>query len=108
MIAIVRLLAAPASEDFLGEVKVGLPTWEWSLCSLTPLVLLWLYRSPARWKRLSEDSIYLETAAGLYLFYAVAFVFFQGVWILWIAVFASLATFAGVWWLNRRERTRAR
>ncbi|MFJ6982141.1 MULTISPECIES: hypothetical protein [unclassified Streptomyces] len=107
-VALLRAFAAPASKDFFGEEKVGVPTWEWSLCSLSPLVLLWLYRSPAGWKMLSGDSIYLTTAAALYLFYAAIFAVFEGVWILWIAVLASLATFAGVWWLNRRERTRAR
>ncbi|MFJ6724462.1 hypothetical protein ACIQPQ_06040 [Streptomyces sp. NPDC091281] len=107
-LALLRAFAAPASEDFFGEEKVGPPTWEWSLCALTPLVVLLLHRSPARWKRLSFHSVYLTTAAALYLFYAAIFAVLEGVWILWIAVFASLATFAGVWWLNRRERTRAR
>ncbi|MEU6176414.1 hypothetical protein [Streptomyces coeruleorubidus] len=107
VIAIVRLLAGPATKDLLGESMVDLPTWEWSLCALTPLVMLIVYRSPGNWKLLSYDAIYLKSAAGLYLFYATAFVVFQGGWILWIAIAASLGTFLGVWWLNRREHLSA-
>lgn len=108
VIAIVRLLAGPATEDFLGASVVDLPTWEWSLCALSPLAMLAIYRSPGDWKRLSYDAIYLKSAAGLYLFYATAFVAFQGGWILWFAVAASLGTFLGIWWLNRKERLSAR
>ncbi|WP_143589834.1 hypothetical protein [Streptomyces africanus] len=107
VVAIVRLLAGPATKDFLGDAVVELPTWEWSLCALTPLILLFLYRSPGDWKLLSYDAIYLKSAAGLYLFYATAFVVFQGGWVLWIAVAASLGTFLGIWWLNRKERLNA-
>ena len=108
VIAIVRLLAGPATKDFLGDSLVDLPTWEWSLCSLTPLVMLFVYRSPAQWKVLSYDAIYLKSASGLYLFYATAFLVFQGGWILWIAVAASLGTFFGIWWLNHKERLSVR
>jgi hypothetical protein len=107
VIAIVRLLAGPATKDFLGRSMVDLPTWEWSLCALTPLVMLVVYRRPADWRLLSYDAIYLKSAAGLYLFYAAAFVVFQGGWVLWIAVAASLSTFFGISWLNRRERLSA-
>ncbi|MGV9454708.1 hypothetical protein [Streptomyces sp. NPDC003635] len=108
VIAIVRLLVGPATEDLLGNKLMNLPTWEWSLCALTPPTLLFLCRSPANWKRLSYDVIYVKSAAGLYLFYATAFVAFQGGWVLWIAVAASLASFLGIWWLNREERSSAR
>jgi hypothetical protein len=107
VIAIVRLLAGPATKDFLGESMVDLPTWEWSLCALTPLVMLVVYRSPTNWKLLSYDAIYLKSASGLYLFYATTFVVFQGGWVLWIAVSASLGTFLGISWLNRKERLSA-
>ncbi|MFC9131816.1 hypothetical protein ACFT4A_33975 [Streptomyces sp. NPDC057099] len=107
VIAIVRLLAGPATKDFLGRSVVELPTWEWSLCAVTPLALLFVYRSPENWKLLSYDDIYLKSAAGLYLFYAAAFVAFQGGWVIWLAVVASLGTFLGIWWLNRRERLSA-
>jgi hypothetical protein len=107
VIAIVRLLAGPATKDFLGYSVVGLPTWEWSLCALSPLVMLFVYRSPTNWKLLSYDAIYLKSAAGLYLFYATAFVVFQDGWILWVAIAASLGTFFGMWWLNRKERLSA-
>ncbi|MCT9139500.1 hypothetical protein [Streptomyces violarus] len=107
VIAIVRLLAGPAAKDFLGHSVVELPTWEWSLCAVTPLALLFVYRSPEKWKLLSYDDIYLKSAAGLYLFYATAFVAFQGGWVIWIAVVASLGTFLGIWWLNRKERLSA-
>jgi hypothetical protein len=103
VVAIARLLAGPATKDFLGDSVVDLPTWEWSLCALTPLVMLFIHRSPKNWKLLSYDAIYLKSAAGLYLFYATAFVVFQGGWVLWIAVAASLGTFLGIWWLNRKE-----
>jgi hypothetical protein len=108
VIAIVRLLAGPATKDFLGASVVDLPTWEWSLCALSPLAMLAIYRSPEEWKRLSYDAIYLKSAAGLYLFYATAFLVFQGGWVLWIAVVASLGTFFGIWWLNRKERLSVR
>ncbi|MET9442819.1 hypothetical protein [Streptomyces sp. NPDC006610] len=107
-IAIVRLLLGPATEDLLGNKLVSLPTWEWSLCSLSPPVILFMYRSPANWKLLSYDVIYVQSAAGLYLFYATAYVIFQGGWLLWVAVTASMASFLGVWWLNRKERSSAR
>ncbi|MDI6521192.1 hypothetical protein QMA61_33970 [Streptomyces coelicoflavus] len=106
--AIVRSAAGPVTEDFLGDAVIGLPTWEWSLCALTPPALLLLHRSPEKWKLLSYDAIYLQTAAGLYLAYATAFIYFRDGWSLWIAVVASVATFAGVWWLKRREHTHAR
>jgi hypothetical protein len=108
VVAIVRLLAGPATKDFLGDSMVGLPTWEWSLCSLSPLAMLCIYRSPTSWKLLSYDAIYLKSAAGLYLFYATAFVIFQGGWVLWIAIAASLGTFFGIWFLNRKELLSAR
>ncbi|MFF6875359.1 hypothetical protein ACFY9S_08575 [Streptomyces sp. NPDC012474] len=107
VITIVRLLVGPATKDFLGDSVVDLPTWEWSLCALSPLAMLLIYRSPENWKLLSYDAIYLKSAAGLYLFYAAAFVVFQGGWVLWFAVAASLGTFAGIWWLNRKERLSA-
>ncbi|MBT3167372.1 hypothetical protein HTV80_30390 [Streptomyces sp. Vc74B-19] len=106
-LACVRLLVGPATEDFLGHAVIGLPTWEWSLFALTPPLLLFLHRGPADWELLSYDSVYLKTAAGLYLFYAVAFVAFQGGRLLWIAIVASLATFLAIWRLNRRERSSA-
>ncbi|MFI9727007.1 hypothetical protein ACIRG8_12170 [Streptomyces sp. NPDC102359] len=106
-LACVRLLVGPATEDLLGNAVIGLPTWEWSLFALTPPLLLFLHREPADWELLSYDSVYLKAAAGLYLFYAVAFVAFQGDWRLWIAVVASLATFLAIWRLNRRERSNA-
>ncbi|MFB7090892.1 hypothetical protein [Streptomyces sp. NPDC056296] len=107
LVAILRLLIGPATEDFLGDAVVRLPTWEWSLCALTPPALIFLCRNPDMWKILSYDAIYLKTSAGLYLFYATAFVYFRGGWTLWIAIIASLATFTGVWRLNRREHARA-
>ncbi|WAZ23372.1 hypothetical protein STRCI_004711 [Streptomyces cinnabarinus] len=108
VIAIARLLVGPATEDLLGSRLMGLPTWEWSLCALTPPALLFIYRSPESWRLLSYDAIYVKSAAGLYLFYATAYVIFQGGWTLWIAVVASLAAFLGIWWLNRKERLSAR
>lgn len=107
VLALVRLLAGPATKDFLGEELAPLPIWEWSICSLTPPLLLLRYRNPADWKLLSYDVIYLKSAAGLYLAYAVAFVVFQDGWVLWIAILASLGTFVGIWWLNRREPAHA-
>lgn len=107
VIAIARLLVGPASEDLLGDKLMDLPTWEWSLCALTPLVLLFLYRSPANWRLLSYDVVFVKSAAGLYLFYATAYVVFQGGWLLWVAVLASLTSFLGIWWLNRKEHSSA-
>lgn len=107
VVAIVRSAAGPATEDFLGDAVISLPTWEWSLCAVTPPALLLMNRSPEKWKLLSYDAIYLQTSAGLYLVYAAAFVYFRGGWTLWIAIIASAVTFVGVWWLNRRERVHA-
>ncbi|MGY1548708.1 hypothetical protein [Streptomyces sp. MN6] len=104
-LACVRLLAGPATEDFLGDAVVGLPTWEWSLFALTPPLLLLLHRGSADWRLLSYDAIYLKSAAGLYLIYAAACIAFRGGRPLWIAVVASLTTFLGIWCLNRRERS---
>ncbi|MER7570277.1 hypothetical protein [Streptomyces sp. NPDC126514] len=108
VIAIARLLVGPATEDLLGDKLMELPTWEWALCALTPPALLIAYRSPAHWKLLSYDVIYVKSAAGLYLFYATAYVVFQDGWVLWIAVVASLASFLGIWFLNRKERLSVR
>ncbi|MEU0679248.1 hypothetical protein [Streptomyces albogriseolus] len=103
ILAVFRLLAGPFTEDILGEELLPMPTWEWSMCSVTPVVLLWLARRPADWGALSGERMFLRIALTFYLLYALAFALFQGEWTLWLGVAAGLGGLAGIQYLDRRE-----
>ncbi|MFH8613263.1 hypothetical protein ACH4D5_37925 [Streptomyces sp. NPDC018029] len=107
VLALLRMFATPATKDFFDEELVPWATWEWSLCSLTPGLLIWWARRPEDWKELSGERSLVRIALVFYLLYALAFALAQGVWVLWIAVAASLAGLAGMWHLNRKEQARA-
>ncbi|WP_367042392.1 hypothetical protein [Streptomyces sp. Je 1-332] len=107
LLGLLRLFAGPMSEDFLGDELLPPPTWEWSLCALTPGLLIYLARSPEDWEALRGERTMIQVALCLYLLYALSFAIVQNVLILWIAVAACLAGFAGMWHLNRKERLRA-
>ncbi|MEU6995596.1 hypothetical protein ABZ953_33690 [Streptomyces sp. NPDC046465] len=107
VLALLRMFATPASKDFFDEELLPSPTWEWSLCALTPGLLIWLARSPEDWKALAGERSLLRIALTFYLLYALAFAIAQDAWVLWIAVAASLAGFAGIRHLNLKERASA-
>ncbi|WAL97187.1 hypothetical protein [Streptomyces sp. Je 1-369] len=108
VLALLRMFATPATKDFFDEELLPSPTWEWALCSLTPGLLIWLARAPKDWRRLEGERSLLRIALALYFLYALAFALGQNVLVHWIAVAASLAGFAGMWHLNRKEQPSAR
>ncbi|MET8684250.1 hypothetical protein ABZV77_08540 [Streptomyces sp. NPDC004732] len=107
VLALLRMFATPATKDFFDEELLPSPTWEWALCSLTPGLLIWLARRPADWRKLADERSFLRIALAFYFCYALAFAIGQDVRVLWIAVAASLAGFAGMWHLNRKEQPSA-
>ncbi|MFJ5776081.1 hypothetical protein [Streptomyces sp. NPDC093094] len=108
MLALFRMLAAPFTKDFFGEALLPMPTWEWSLCSLSPLALLYAARRRADWAMLAGERFFLKIILTFYLLWALPFAVLQGEWVLWIAVAVALAGFAGMYRLNRRETVPAR
>ncbi|KAB1144184.1 hypothetical protein F7R91_22780 [Streptomyces luteolifulvus] len=108
VLALLRLFAAPMSKDLLGEEILPMPTWEWSLCALTPGILMYASRRPEDWQRLRGERTILKWALGFYLVYALVFAISQGEWVLWIAVLAGIGGFAGIKYLNHQEVTHAR
>ncbi|MBV1938384.1 hypothetical protein KUF83_17700 [Streptomyces sp. BV286] len=107
VLALCRMFAAPMTKELLGEELLAMPTWEWSVCALTPGILIYLTRRPADWAQLTAERFFLRIALSFYFLYALAFAVFQGVGILWIAVAASIGGFAAITYLNRREQNRA-
>jgi hypothetical protein len=108
VLAVLRVLAGPFTEDAFGRELLPMPTWEWTLCSASPVLLIYLARRPEDWKTLAGERTYLRIFLAFYLLWALAFAVFRGEWILCIAVAASLAGFAGMHRLNRKESTYTR
>ncbi|MFE0132453.1 hypothetical protein ACFWY6_12900 [Streptomyces sp. NPDC059037] len=106
-LALLRLFAGPATKDFLGRELVSMPTWEWTLCSLTPVILIYLARHPKDWMELSGERVMVRGALGIYLLYSAMGAIGKGHPALWIAVAVCLAGLAGMWHLNRKERLHA-
>jgi hypothetical protein len=104
-LAVFRALAGPFTEDIFGEEWLPMPTWEWSACSATPIVLLWLARRPADWGSLSAEKMFLKIMLAFYLLYSLAFALLQGEWVLWLGVAAGLGGLSGIQYLNHREST---
>ncbi|MDX3457292.1 hypothetical protein PV396_35950 [Streptomyces sp. ME02-8801-2C] len=103
VLALLRMFAAPMTKDFFDEELISMPTWEWALCSLTPGVLVFFARRPEGWAVLAGERNFLRIPLGFYFVYGLAFAVLQGVWILWIAVAASVGSFAGIRYLNSKE-----
>ncbi|MEU5771707.1 hypothetical protein [Streptomyces venezuelae] len=108
VLALLRMFATPATKDFFDEELLPWATWEWALCSLTPGLLIWFARAPKDWRRLEGEHSLLRIALAFYFLYALAFALAQDVLVLWVAVAAALAGFAGMWHLNRKEHQSAR
>ncbi|MGW7065763.1 hypothetical protein ACWGII_22275 [Streptomyces sp. NPDC054855] len=107
LLSMLRMFATPASKDFFGRELVSWPTWDWVLCVLVPVSLIYLSRRPDDWKDLRGERSLIKWALILYLVYALMGAVGMGAWVLWIAVGICLAGFAGMWHLNRKERLRA-
>ncbi|MFF5159867.1 hypothetical protein ACFY3N_27205 [Streptomyces sp. NPDC000348] len=107
LLALLRLLITPMSDELLGDELLPMPTWEWSLFSITPGILIYLLRRPRDWQQLSNDLTIVNWSLRFYLLYGLAFAVLQGVGVLWISVLAGTAGLAGIWRLNRREFTSA-
>ncbi|MFF0204138.1 hypothetical protein [Streptomyces sp. NPDC005017] len=103
VLALLRMLAGPFTKDFFDEELLPMPTWEWSLASLTPLALIYAARRPRDWAFLAPERAYFKTFLVFYFLWALAFAVVQGEWVLWIAVAAGLTGFAGMHRLNSRE-----
>ncbi|ELP64270.1 hypothetical protein ACKI1I_35115 [Streptomyces turgidiscabies] len=107
ILALLRMFAGPMTKDFFDEELISMPTWEWALCSLTPGIMVFLARRPQNWARLADERNFLRIPLSFYLLYGLAFAVFQGMWILWIAVAASLGAFVGIRYLNGKEAAHA-
>ncbi|MEW2118467.1 hypothetical protein AB0945_25420 [Streptomyces sp. NPDC005474] len=107
IVALLRFFAGPMTKDLLNDELLPMPTWEWSLFALTPAILIFVARRPRDWDGLADSLTFIRWILGFYLVYALVFATFQGKWVLWIAVLASLGSLAGMWHLNRRERVHA-
>ncbi|PWI17427.1 hypothetical protein DI272_27155 [Streptomyces sp. Act143] len=107
VLALIRLFAGPMTKDLFNNELLPMPTWEWSLCSLTPGILVFLCRRPSDWRYLSSELTILKWALRFYLIYGLAFALFQGVWVLWIAVAASISGLVAIWKLEQREPAHA-
>lgn len=107
VLAVLRAFAAPFTKDFFDEELISMPTWEWVLCSLTPAILVFLARRPEDWAGLADERNFLRIPLGFYFLFALAFAVLQGVWILWIAVAATIGAFLGIRYLNSKEATHA-
>ncbi|MFI2616414.1 hypothetical protein [Streptomyces sp. NPDC018587] len=107
LLSMLRMFAAPASKDILDRELVPWPTWDWVLCTLVPVTLIWLSRRPADWNELRDERTLVMWALILYLVYAVMGAIGMGHPALWIAVTVCIAGLAAMWQLNRKERLRA-
>ncbi|MEV0111978.1 hypothetical protein AB0H77_01800 [Streptomyces sp. NPDC050844] len=107
LLSMLRMFAAPASKDFFDRELVPWPTWDWVVCALVPVVLIWLSRRPEDWEELRGERTLIKGALSLFLLYAVMGAIGKGHPALWIAVAVCLAGLAGMWHLNRKERLRA-
>ncbi|MEU1051259.1 hypothetical protein ABZ397_01610 [Streptomyces sp. NPDC005876] len=101
VLALFRLFAAPMSKDLLGKELLPMPTWEWSLCSVTPVVLIYLLRRPSDWMYLRGERTILRIALCFYLVYGAVFALAQGEKVLWVSVFAGIG---GLWGLRELAR----
>ncbi|MFD5375908.1 hypothetical protein ACFWJE_16075 [Streptomyces griseoincarnatus] len=107
VLAVFRVLAGPFTEDVFGEELLPMPTWEWVVFSVTPLIILWLARRPVDWEALSGERMFFRIALTFYLLYALTFSLFQGEWILLVGVAAGLSGLSGIYYLNHRESSDA-
>lgn len=107
-LALIRILAVPFTEDMFGEAMLPMPTWEWSLCSLTPVIVIWRARHPDAWKTLMGERTLLTIALTYYLLYAFVSALFQGEWMLRPAVAASAGGLAGMTTATTRRSVRDR
>ncbi|KFG74386.1 hypothetical protein [Streptomyces mutabilis] len=102
-LALFRLFATPFSEEMFGEQWLPMPTWEWTLASLTPVLLIVVARRPADWSVISGERTTLRIALIFYLAYGLAFAAFQGKTVLRLSVAAGLGGLAGMRLLARKE-----
>ncbi|MFH8485419.1 hypothetical protein [Streptomyces longisporoflavus] len=107
VLSMLRMFATPASKDFFGRELVPWPTWDWALCALVPVLVVYGFRRPGDWQELRGERSLIKWALVLYLVYALMGAVGTGSPGLWIATGICLAGFAGMWHLNRKERLRA-
>lgn len=103
MLAFVRVALSMATRRIQGEALLPLPTWEWDVAAVTPLLVLFRYRNPALREQVFQLESHLRFFSGFYLFYALPFAVFDGRWQLWPAVIFSVSVFAGIWHTNKQS-----
>lgn len=91
------------SKELLNNELLPMPTWEWSVCSVTPGVLIYVARRPGDWKQLRDDVTIIKWALRFYLAYGLVFALLQGEWMLWVAVLAGIGGLVGVRQFDRVE-----
>ncbi|MFE1236584.1 hypothetical protein [Streptomyces tendae] len=106
VLAVFRLLSTPFSEEMFGEQWLPMPTWDWALASVTPMLLILLARRPADWSALSGELTFLRISLTFYLVYGLAFAALQGEAVLWASVVSGIVGLVAVHLLNRKEHVR--
>ncbi|MCI3246551.1 hypothetical protein [Streptomyces spinosisporus] len=94
------------SKELLNNELLPMPTWEWSVCSVTPGVLIYVARRTGDWKQLRDDVTIIKWALRFYLAYGLAFALLQEEWILWVAVLAGIGGLVSIRQLDRVELSR--
>jgi hypothetical protein len=105
-LALLRLFAAPMSKELFNNELLPMPTWEWSVCSVTPGVLIYVARRPRDWKHLSDDVTIIKWALRFYLAYGLAFALLQEEWMLWVAVLSGIGGLVSIRQLDGVELSR--
>jgi hypothetical protein len=108
ILVVFRAMVGPFTEDLFDKELLPMPTWEWSLCSITPGILIYVAGHFGIWAQLAGERMFLRIALSFYLLYALVFAVTQDEWVLWIAVAAGVGGFAGILHLDHREPIDAR
>ncbi|MFI1681230.1 hypothetical protein [Streptomyces sp. NPDC020607] len=104
LLGLARMFAPFLTEDLAGEAWLPPATWEWTLCALSPVVLIYLARRPDDWSEIADERSLIKWALVIYLFYASLLAVGKGYLSLWMAVAVSLSGLAGMAYLNRKEQ----
>lgn len=87
--ALLRFLFPIMTDDLFDRQVLALPTWEWSIFSLTSVIPVLLARNPAQREELDDHIIILGGGMLFYLVYGLIGAIFAGKLILWVAAAAG-------------------
>ncbi|MGA4857405.1 hypothetical protein ACPCAB_12165 [Streptomyces koyangensis] len=95
-------------EELFDRKTLSLPTWEWSIFSLTSFIPVLLARNPAQREELNYHITFLRGGMILYLVYGLIGAIFAGELILLVAAVASSTGLLVSSLMYRRERALVR